>query len=755
MTVKNADGSTRDTIIFNGGSGAEDVYAYSGSTYASTGTPAAAPAISNAAAHWVDAETILYNPPAGSARVELLYSPDGSIASGPQGFTGTFQTIALSSTTNPQLAFNKQLHSLPAWSLGSAAANAKDIARGQLVVVSRDSRGAPLAATFVQSAGALDALYADAAFDETLGVTYSSGVPSLAVWAPTALRNPGVSVNIYDAAGALLETRPMTLDEASGIWRVPGAADWDRKFYTISLRVYSYAAKAMVNNEVTDPYSVSLAMDSARSQFVNLDDNDLKPAGWDDLQQPTLAAPEDTVVYELHVRDFSVADNSVPAADRGKFTAFDIPGTAGRTHLQQLAQAGLTHVHVLPAFDIATIPENPATESISTTRSRTCVRRARPRANLCVTDAGKTIRRAMQDAVAVGWLTRPQEITNWMRSWTDSTGATTRTTSAFRRAATRRTRTAPTRIREFRRMVKGLNELGLRTVMDVVYNHTNASGQNTRSVLDKLVPGYYHRRDNTTGNVLRDSCCDDTAAEFLMMEKLMVDTGVTWVRDYKVSGFRFDIMTFHPLWSMTRFRDAVQAVDPTVYIYGEGWNFGAVADDKRFTTSRQANLGGTGIGSFSDRIRDPIKGGGCCDDGDEVVANQGFVNGQFYDPNAMNTGSTAERQALITSTDNIRVWLAGGLKDFQLQNAAGATVTGAGVITAGNRPGTRWIRRKRSTTSRSTTTRRCGTSAPTGIRSDVAGGSRARAQRRAVRDPARAGRAVPARGLGHPAFEVR
>jgi len=139
-------------------------------------------------------------------------------------------------------------------------------------------------------------------------------------------------------------------------------------------------------------------------------------------------------------------------------------------------------------------------------------------------------------------------------------------------------------------MVKGLNEIGLRTVMDVVYNHTNASGQNPRATLDRLVPGYYHRRDDNTGNVFKDSCCDDTAAEFAMMEKLMVDTGVTWVRDYKVSGFRFDIMTFHPLASMQKFQDAVEAVNPSVYIYGEGWNFGAVQDDKRFTTSRQANL---------------------------------------------------------------------------------------------------------------------------------------------------------------------
>jgi pullulanase len=172
-----------------------------------------------------------------------------------------------------------------------------------------------------------------------------------------------------------------------------------------------------------------------------------------------------------------------------------------------------------------------------------------------------------------------------------------------------------------------------------------------------------------------------------MMEKLMIDTGVTWVRDYKVSGFRFDIMTFHPLDSMTKFQDAVKAVDPSVYIYGEGWNFGAVQDDKRFTTSRQANLGGTGIGSFSDRIRDPIRGGGPFDSGANHVLNQGFISGQYYAPNSSNSGSTAERDALLKGSDNIRVWLAGGLADYRLTNALGVTVTGAEIDYNGQKSG--------------------------------------------------------------------
>jgi pullulanase-type alpha-1,6-glucosidase len=680
MTVHNADDST-ETIIFNGGSGTDDVYAYSGNGYASTGSPAAAPAISNAAAHWVTADTLLWDPPATAASVELLFSPDASMTSGPQGIEGTYQVIALTSGTNPHPVFNNQLHTLRAWNLPEAAvANARAIARAQLVAIARDGGGKILGGTRVQAAGAIDDLYAEAAYGAQLGVSYSGGAPSLAVWAPTAIDPPGVSVNVYDdAADTTAETFPMELDPDTGVWSVEGTADWDRKFYTISLQVYSYAANAIVTNEVTDPYSVSLATDSVRSQFVNLDDADLKPAGWDALEAPALAAPEDAVIYELHVRDFSIADSSVPAADRGKFTAFDVAGTDGRAHLQQLAQAGLTHVHILPAFDIATVKENPDDRvELGDPVEDLCAANASA-ANLCVTDAGKTIRQAIDDAIAAGWLDRPQQITNWMRQLDGFNWGYDPYHFGVPEGSYSTNPEGETRIIEFRRMVKGLNDLGLRTVMDVVYNHTSESGQNTRSVLDKIVPGYYYRRDKTSGNVMTGSCCQDTAAEFRMMEKLMIDTGEMWVRDYKVSGFRFDLMGLHPLESMTRFQDAVKDVDPSVYIYGEGWNCCGTEDDGRFTAARQANLGGTGIGSFSDRIRDPVRGGGPFDGGVQYVENQGFISGWYYDPNSENTGSVADRQALIADTDNIRVWLAGGLEDYQLQNSVGSTVTGAGV----------------------------------------------------------------------------
>jgi pullulanase-type alpha-1,6-glucosidase len=644
--------------------------------------------ISGAAAHWVNTSSLLWTPADGVTKVELLYSPNASINVGMSGITGTYETIPLTSGTNPQPAFNKTLHSLKAWTLpATAVAKGKDLARGQLVAIGRNAKNEAVAGTTVQFPGALDALYADAAYGKALGVSYASGAPSLAVWAPTALKDPGLTVNIYDAAGTKIESKPMTLDEASGVWSVTGTAAWDRKFYTISLKVFSYAANAIVTNEVTDPYSVSLATDSVRSQFVNLSDADLKPAGWDGMTLPALAAPEDIVVYELHVRDFSVADSSVPADARGKFVAFDTPGTTGRNHLQSLATQGLTHVHVLPAFDFATVKENRADRvELDDKVEKLCAANAAA-ASLCSTDSGKTIRQAMQDAVAANQLDRPAQITEWMRNLDGFNWGYDPLHFGAPEGSYATNPNGETRILEFRRMVKGLNDLGLRTVMDVVYNHTNASGQNSRATLDRLVPGYYHRRDNASGNVEKNSCCDDTAAEFKMMEKLMIDTGVMWVRDYKVTGFRFDIMAFHPLDSMKKFQDAVKAVDPSVYIYGEGWNFGSVQDDKRFVTARQANLGGTGIGSFSDRIRDPVRGGGPFDSGASHVLNQGFVSGWFYAPNAANSGSAAEREALIKDTDNIRAWLAGGLASYRFTNAAGSTTTGADVDYRGQKSG--------------------------------------------------------------------
>ncbi len=204
------------------------------------------------------------------------------------------------------------------------------------------------------------------------------------------------------------------------------------------------------------------------------------------------------------------------------------------------------------------------------------------------------------------------------------------------------------RVLEFRQMVQSLNQSGLRVVMDVVYNHTNSAGQNPNSILDKLVPGYYHRL-NGDGVVLGESCCADTATEHAMMEKLMVDSVVLWARQYKVDGFRFDIMGFHLKSNMLKVRAALDALTlakdgvdgRSIYLYGEAWNFGVMANNGRGVNAIQVNMAGTGIGSFSDRIRDAVRGGGPF----SPRRDQGFATGLFTEPNGTFGGSAADAKA--------------------------------------------------------------------------------------------------------------
>ncbi len=225
------------------------------------------------------------------------------------------------------------------------------------------------------------------------------------------------------------------------------------------------------------------------------------------------------------------------------------------------------------------------------------------------------------------------------------------------------------RVAEFRTMVGGLHESGLRVVLDQVFNHTAQSGQGSKSVLDKVVPGYYHRL-NAVGDVETSTCCENIATEQAMAEKLMVDAVVVWARDYKVDGFRFDLMGHHSRDNMQAVRAALDeltvrrdGVDGSqVTLYGEGWNFGEVADNARFYQATQGQLDGTSIGTFNDRLRDGVRGGGPFDE--DPGAEKGFA-----------TGGTSGND-----TDLVQVGLAGNLRGFELRSQeTGEVVTGEQV----------------------------------------------------------------------------
>ena len=227
------------------------------------------------------------------------------------------------------------------------------------------------------------------------------------------------------------------------------------------------------------------------------------------------------------------------------------------------------------------------------------------------------------------------------------------------------------RVAEFRTMVGGLHRDGLRVVLDQVFNHTAASGQDAKSVLDRVVPGYYHRL-NASGAVETSTCCQNIATEHQMAQKLMVDSVVLWARDYKVDGFRFDLMGHHSRENMLAVRTALDALTvekdgvdgASVYLYGEGWNFGEVANNARFTQATQGQLGGTQIGAFSDRLRDAVRGGGPFD---EDPRKQGFGSGELTDDNGADINDNAAA-SLEHDTDLVQLGLAGNLRSFAFRS---------------------------------------------------------------------------------------
>ncbi|MFL6708902.1 MAG: DUF3372 domain-containing protein, partial [Massilia sp.] len=233
----------------------------------------------------------------------------------------------------------------------------RNLHQGQLVLVRQDSAGRVLDATRIQAAGALDALFADAAKESALGVTITENQTRFKLWAPTA---QAVAVCRFDSGSSNSRARavtPMQRIEATGIWQAATAGDASGGYYVYLVDVLVDGV-GLVRNRVTDPYSISLTTDSTRSYIGNLASPRLMPESWQGDRPPaTVRALPDMSVYELHVRDFSINDPSVPAAHRGKYAAFSDAGSNGMRHLAALARAGLSDIHLLPIYDIGSVPE--------------------------------------------------------------------------------------------------------------------------------------------------------------------------------------------------------------------------------------------------------------------------------------------------------------------------------------------------------------------------------------------------------------
>jgi pullulanase-type alpha-1,6-glucosidase len=671
-------------------------------------TPVAALAVfEGARAHWLAEDLLAVPSDLPGSSFALSYAPEGGMAlEGGVLVGGTELALTVDGAGLPEDVRAKFPHlaGYRALRLDEAAlGQVPEALKSQLAVTGADDTGALLAVTGVQTPGVLDDLYA---YDGELGLGFAGRTPSFRLWAPTAR---SVALHIHDVtSGEEIASVAMNPGDR-GVWSHDAADDsWYGHYYEFEVEVFAPAAGTpspdvlpgeVVHNLVTDPYSVGLATNSAFSLVVDLDDPATKPPGWDGLEKPELDAPEDVVLYELHIRDFSISDATVPAEHRGKYLAFthdgkndadDCEASKGMEHLSELARAGLTHVHLLPAFDIATIEEDPSHQvNLDSSFDLACERNPSIPAELCQANQGQSVRQVLDRILAEqgGDTEEIQTIVGYIRdldgfNWGYDPFHYTTPEGSYATSAE-----GVTRIVEFRAMVQALAQNRLRTVMDVVYNHTNASGQAEKSVLDRIVPGYYHRRNAITGDVERSTCCENTATEHAMMQKLMSDSLVTWATQYKMDGFRFDLMGHHMKANLESVRARLSALNVAehgvdgekIYIYGEGWDFGEVGGGQRGTNATQLNMAGTGIGTFSDRLRDAVRGGGPFDSTESLRRNQGFINGLFYDPNELNSGSDAEKASLLHQSDLIRVGMAGNLRDFVLTNAEGTDVAGSSV----------------------------------------------------------------------------
>lgn len=538
-----------------------------------------------------------------------------------------------------------------------------ELIRRPLKVYTINSNQQLLDATAIQYAGLLDDLYFYDGKD--LGVSLQGSQWQLKLWAPTAM---SVRVFLY-RSGNSQNTSPeqiynMTTDH--GVWSATLPSQYQNYFYLYEVTVYQPATDKLETSLVTDPYSFSLAINGSKSQIVDVNSGDLKPSGWDFLRKPALNSFKDIVIYELHIRDFSAGDQTVPFMYRGSYMAFTQANSDGMTQLRSLSEAGLTHVHLMPFNDFGSVDEDKNTwETVNF-----------PSTNL-------------QDVQGALGQIRSQDAFNWGYDPVhflapDGSYAVDPQGSS--------------RIKEVRSMVQALNQTGLRVVQDVVFNHTYKNGLLPQSVFDKIVPSYYYRLDDE-GNVQTSSCCNDTASEHRMMEKLMIDSVLYWARTYKIDSFRFDLMSFHTRQTMLKIKDAVRSLTEQndgidgskIYIYGEGWSFGSLFSQDPGSAMTAANSFGAGIGLFNDRLRDAVRGGTT---NSTEKSDQGFATGLYFDfnkePANRNTPPDVDgqRDKLLHLGDVIKVGLAGNLRDFTFREHLGSVIHGGDLYFRSSSVGT-------------------------------------------------------------------
>ncbi|MCX7655050.1 MAG: type I pullulanase [Treponemataceae bacterium] len=387
--------------------------------------------------------------------------------------------------------------------------------------------------------------------DEPLGALYSRAATEFKVWSPVATE---VMLCLYEKGndGTPFKIVPMDL-LPRGVWTCRVTGDLHGVYYTYRLRIFS------IWRETIDPYAVSAGVNGERGMVVDF--SRLEPASWEDFEAPSLAAPTDAIIWEVHIRDLTchITWNG-PEALRGTFIGATTTGTSYRnasetpipTGFDYIRELGITHVQLLPIFDFVSVDEQTCQDPAYRTR---------------------------KEGGVFNWGYDPGNYLVPEGSYA---------TNPFDGSC---------RVRELRELIVRLGHAGIGVIMDVVYNHVPDM---RRSALEACVPGYYFRgrRDSSAG--------DDTASERYMFRKYMKDSLIHWLTTYKLCGFRFDLMGLHDIQTMREIEATLRSYKPDILLYGEGWDMYGLSQPI-MASQRNIHLL-KGIGMFNDAFRDGVKG---------------------------------------------------------------------------------------------------------------------------------------------------
>ena len=406
-------------------------------------------------------------------------------------------------------------------------------------------------------------------YNGDLGLKYSKTNSSFRIWSPPAEH---AQLLLYKEGENGKPFKTIDLKKGiNGTWYTTLSGDWEKTFYVFRVKINN-----KWNNEIPDPYAKAVGINGKRAMVIDLKDTD--PQGWTNDKSPAFSKqnnPTDAIIYELHVRDASI-DNNSGIKHKGKFLGLAELGTLSKegqsTGLSHLKELGVTHIHLLPFFDYASIDESKSDNQYNWGYDPL---------NYNVPEGS--------------YSTNPYD--------------------------------GITRIKELKQLIQTFHKNGLRVIFDAVYNHTALTEQ---SNFNQLVPGYYYRhkkdaRPDPFGGSFSNAtaCGNETASEMPMMRKFMLESVLYWAKEYHIDGFRFDLMGVHDIKTMNIISKALHKVKPDIVLYGEGWTAGEspLPDSMRAIKKNAWKL--DRIAVFSDDIRDGIKGSVF------DVKDKGFASGKL------------------------------------------------------------------------------------------------------------------------------